>query len=259
MTGTAFIKAHGCGNDFLIVAMEEAPADLAGATRALCDRHRGIGADGVEWVRAGSGGHDVEARLINADGSEAEISGNGTRCVAAEWLGRHGGEQVRVKTGAGVKHCRLLQRQGTRFTIEMAMGVPAVGEAATVAGVDGLVVSMGNPHFVVLVDAFGEDWKEVGARIQASGTFPQGTNVEFARVLGRNRLECRFYERGVGETSSSGTGSCAAAVAGIHLGRVESPVEVEAPGGRQSVRWEGGDVYLTGEAEMVCRGVFYGA
>jgi diaminopimelate epimerase len=257
MMGIAFVKAHGCGNDFLIVALEEAPGDLGGVTRALCDRHRGIGADGAEWVRAGTGDHEVEARLINADGSEAEISGNGTRCVAAYWLDRHGGDQVRVKTGAGVKACRLLRRQGNRFEIEMAMGRPTVGEPTTTAGVEGLVVSMGNPHFVVVTGSFGKDWREAGERIQGSGAFPHGTNVEFVRYIGRHELECRFYERGVGETNSSGTGSCAAAVAGIRLGLVETPVQVEAPGGGQTVRWEGGEVFLTGAAEIVGSGIFY--
>src|SRR5881227_2503934 len=97
-----FVKANGCGNDFLIIEQKFAPADIAGFTRRLCDRHTGVGADGVEWIESVSNDSDVSARLVNADGSEAELSGNGTRCVATYWIAAHGGSSVRVKTGAGI-------------------------------------------------------------------------------------------------------------------------------------------------------------
>ncbi|MBI2683194.1 MAG: diaminopimelate epimerase [Acidobacteriales bacterium] len=256
MTRIPFVKAHGCGNDFLMIESDYAPTDLARVTRALCDRHKGVGADGVEWIHRGASDHDVIARLVNSDGSEAEISGNGTRCVAAYWTDKHGGEQVRIKTGAGVKTCCLKDRHDSRFTFEMGMGAPAIGEELKFEDVQGQVVSMGNPHFVVFVESFDRPWQREGAMVQAQPAFASGTNVEFVRVKNQNEIEARFFERGAGETHSSGTGSCASAVAAIHKEMAKSPVKVAAPGGAQTVRWDG-DVFLTGEAEIVCSGEFY--
>src|SRR5262245_40800332 len=119
MTAVQFTKAIACGNDFLIIDATLAPADIHSFTRNICDRKQGIVADGVEWISAGSGDHDVVARLINSDGSEAEVSGNGTRCVAACWNRRHGGNSVRVLTGAGVKLCRLVDVEGDTYQFEM--------------------------------------------------------------------------------------------------------------------------------------------
>jgi diaminopimelate epimerase len=132
---------------------------------------------------------------------------------------------------------------------------PLVIETMWVSAV-GIRVSMGNPHFVVFVDSFPQDWQRRGALIGTQSQFPQGTNVEFVVVRGPNEIEVRLFERGVGETQSSGTGSCASAVAAIANHRVASPVSVAAPGGTQTVRWEE-QVYLTGPAALVCRGEFF--
>jgi|SRR5450631_92219 diaminopimelate epimerase len=254
-----FIKASACGNDFLLVDVAHASVDLAALTRRLCDRHRGVGADGVEWLFPDAEA-DVKARLINADGSEAEISGNGTRCVAAEICSREGKTEVVVRTGAGLKTCRLAGRQGSTFEFEVEMGQPDVGSQLSIETMwvraVGTKVSTGNPHFVIFVENFQDGWQRQAALIGTQPQFPQGTNVEYVAVRGANEIEIRLFERGVGETESSGTGSCASAVAAIASGRVASPVKVTAPGGTQTVRWEN-QVYLRGPATLVCRGEFF--
>jgi diaminopimelate epimerase len=266
-TRIPFTKASACGNDFLMVEGERASGDLGALSRRLCDRHRGVGADGVEWLFPDAEA-DVKARLINADGSEAEISGNGTRCVAAEICSRENKTEVVVRTGAGLKTCRLIgredgregRRQGFTFELETNMGQPEVGgqlsiETMWVRAV-GTRVSMGNPHFVIFVENFHEGWQRQAALIGTQPQFPQGTNVEYVVVRDASEIEIRLFERGVGETQSSGTGSCAAAVAAIASGRVASPVTVISPGGAQTVRWED-QVYLRGPATLVCRGEFF--
>ena len=258
-----FTKASACGNDFLLVEGAHASGDLAALTRRLCDRHRGVGADGVEWLFPDAEA-DVKARLINADGSEAEISGNGTRSVAAEICSRGGKTEVVVRTGAGLKTCRLISqnggRQGSTFEFEVDMGQPEVGGELSIETMGvravGMKVSMGNPHYVIFVENFQDGWQRQAALIGAQPQFPQSTNVEYVVVRGAHEIEIRLFERGVGETESSGTGSCASAVAAIASGRVASPVTVIAPGGSQTVRWEN-QVFLRGSATLVCRGEFY--
>lgn len=263
-TKIPFTKASACGNDFLLVEGAHASGDLAALTRSLCDRHRGVGADGVEWLFPDAEA-DVKARLINSDGSEAEISGNGTRCVAAEISSREGKTEIVVRTGAGLKTCRLMDRQGSTFEFEADMGQPEVGgqlaiETTAVRAI-GTKVSMGNPHFVIFVEKFQEGWQRQAALIGTQPQFPQGTNVVYVKVRdandrGAHEIEIRIFERGAGETQSSGTGSCAAAVAAIASGRVTSPVTVIAPGGPQTVRWEN-HVYLRGPATLIGRGEFF--
>ncbi|HVP43005.1 MAG TPA: diaminopimelate epimerase [Terriglobales bacterium] len=259
MTAVPFIKASACGNDFILIEGIHAPADLAVFTRRICDRHQGVGADGVEWLFPDRSS-DVHARLFNADGSEAEISGNGTRCVAAYWIAEHGGAQVTVRTGAGVKSCQLVGREGEAFEFETDMGEPQVGDEFSIklafGEVSGIPVSMGNPHFVVFLKEFGPGWQAEAAEMGKHHDFKYGINIELVRIVNKGAIETRFFERGVGETQSSGTGSCASAVASIASGKAESPVQVRAPGGAQSVRWEG-RVFLRGPARLVCRGEFF--
>jgi diaminopimelate epimerase len=251
-----FTKASACGNDFLIVEGALAPALIAEWTRQICDRHNGVGADGVEWLFP-AGDADVEARLINADGSPAEISGNGTRCVAAHLCAANGRESVVIRTGAGLKTCTLQARNENTFEFETAMGVPQVGGESAIqtsfGEVRGIPVSMGNPHFVVFVAGFGSGWQEGAAEIQRDPTFTQGVNVELVVIRDKHNIDVRFLERGVGETQSSGTGSCAAAVAAIATGHAESWLRVHAPGGVQSVRFSQ-EVFLRGSAQLICRG-----
>jgi diaminopimelate epimerase len=254
-----FTKASACGNDFLLIQSTVAPADLPAVTRRVCHRHNGVGADGVEWLFPASQA-DVEARLLNADGSEAEISGNGTRCVAAYLCAELGKHSVAILTGAGLKVCTQTARTGNRYEFETAMGIADIGREFAVqtssGEVRGIPVSIGNPHFVVFRDNFEPNWQVLSAEIQRDPRFPRGVNVEWVAVRERGSIDVRFFERGVGETQSSGTGSCASAVAAIVSGRADSRVRVNAPGGLQWVRYEG-EVFLRGPAELICRGEFF--
>jgi diaminopimelate epimerase len=260
-----FVKATACGNDFLLIDAAEIQAklaaeDLAKFTRRICDRHEGVGADGVEWMYRSTAA-DLEIRLINSDGSDAEISGNGTRCVAAYICAEQGKEKITILTGAGLKICVLTERSESSYEFEVQMGKASVGaELAVRLGareVPGIPVSMGNPHFVIFVDEFSPNWQAEAAEVQHSSEFSHGVNIEFVVVDEKHDLRARIYERGAGETKSSGTGSCASAIAAIATGVAESPVRVHAPGGTQTVRQQGNLVFLRGEARLVCEGEFF--
>src|SRR5258708_3649892 len=237
-----------------------APEDFAAFTRRIGHRHNGVGADGVEWMFPHFTA-DVEIKLINADGSAAEISGNGTRCVAAYVCEQKGKERISILTGAGMKVCQFTGRRDSEYEFETEMGEAAVGSEQPVkiagAEVRGIPVSMGNPHYVIFVPEFPADWQARAAEIQSSPQFPEGVNVELVAPKGKHDLRVRFFERGAGETLSSGTGSCASAVAAIASGRAQSPVKVHAEGGAQTVRVEGGKVFLRGPACIVARGEFF--
>jgi diaminopimelate epimerase len=204
---------------------------------------------------------DVEIRLINADGSPAEISGNGTRCVAAYVCAQLGKERISILTGAGMKICQLTARKESEYEFEIEMGDAAVeNELAlrlSTGELRGIPVSMGNPHYVIFVPEFTPDWRVRATEIQRSPHFEKGVNVEFVVVDSKFDVRARFFERGVGETQSSGTGSCAVAVAAIAAGRAVSPVKVQAPGGTQTVRTVGSKVLLRGPARLLCRGEFF--
>lgn len=255
-----FVKATACGNDFLLIDAAVAPADIAEFSRRICDRHNGVGADGIEWMRPNFSA-DAEIRLINADGSEAEISGNGTRCVAAFICSRQNKERVSILTGAGIKMCSLTSRMDSAYEFEIEMGEAIVEQELELTirreAMRGIPVSMGNPHYVTFVPEFPVDWQARSAEIQRSPQFKQGVNVEWVRLGSKHEVKVRFYERGVGETQSSGTGSCAAAAAAMATGRADSPVKVQAPGGTQTVRREGARIFLRGPARIVCQGEFF--
>jgi diaminopimelate epimerase len=260
-----FVKASACGNDFLLIDFRQIEgilpvSDLPSFTRRICDRHEGVGADGVEWMYPHVSA-DVEVRLINADGSEAEISGNGTRCVAAYVCSEQHKEKITIQTGAGLKTCVLMERSESEYEFEIEMGEAAVGAEVVLqvgaAEVRGIPVSMGNPHYVVFVPEFAGNWQYQAAEIQRSSEFKHGVNVELVVLDGKHDVRAQFFERGVGETRSSGTGSCASAVAAMTTRGAESPVRVHAPGGTQTVRSESNRVFLRGTARMVCRGEFF--
>lgn len=256
-----FAKASACGNDFLLIDGKFADKnELKSITQKICDRHLGVGADGVEWLFP-TDKADVYAHLINSDGSDAEVSGNGTRCVAAWLTWKNGSKEVRVLTDAGVKVCTLIRQQGATFEFRSDMGQAKIdGEIAvaiTAGERRGARLSVGNPQFIVFVDEFRSDWAKEAAELEGHPVFPQRTNVEFVKIVGPNEIEIRIFERGAGETQSSGTGSCASAVASIHSGRVKSPVRVVSPGGPQTVEWDGGNMFLTGPAQILCEGEFF--
>jgi diaminopimelate epimerase len=266
-----FTKAHACGNDFLIVTEEAAAGrDQAQLTRHLCARHTGIGADGVEYF-AWTGLRSGRICLRNADGSIAEISGNGTRCVAA-WMalerGFVPGDNLEITTDAGLRVCHVnaLKAEG-KFTVEVTagMGVPTFEKhsvkLANEMWAAGVTVSTGNPHFVILVDnaefnVGRKTWREIGAEIGVHADFPHQTNVEFFRIISPTEIEIRIFERGVGPTQSSGTGSSACATAAIGVHGCQSPLRVVAPGGAQTIEWagQGTELRLTGPASLIARG-----
>lgn len=264
-TSIPFVKAVACGNDFLLIDVAQiegklAPEAMASFTQRICDRHNGVGADGVEWIYPHATA-DAEIHLINADGSPAEISGNGTRCVAAYLYAETGKREVDIQTGAGLKTCTLIGESESGYEFEADMG-EAVVESELALKVDshevrGIPVSMGNPHYVIFATQFSANWREDAATIQRSPDFKEGVNVEFVTIDSRHDVKARFFERGAGETQSSGTGSCACALAAIASGKVESPVRVHAPGGTQTIRTHGTRVFLRGVAQLVCRGEFF--
>ncbi len=255
-----FVKANACGNDFLMIDGMHARDDLAAFSRRLCDRHGGVGADGVEWLFPDPQA-DTRARLFNADGSEAEISGNGTRCVAAYLCSEQPRETFSIRTSAGLKVCTLTARHDSCYEFETDMGEPRAGDPFSLklssGEVRGIPVSMGNPHYVVFVEQHLSGWQAEAAEVGRHHDFKSGTNVEMVIIRDKNNIDAVFFERGVGETLSSGTGSCAAAVAAIFAGKAQSPVRVHAPGGTQTVRWEG-RVFLRGPAQLICRGEYLG-
>lgn len=259
-----FVKASACGNDFLLIDSSvldnSDPAQIAALTRRICDRHNGVGGDGVEWMYSHVSA-DVEIRLINADGSAAEISGNGTRCVAAYISASQEKDRITIQTGAGPKLCTLISRSQSNYEFEIEMGEAFVGAELTLRTtaqeIRGIRVSMGNPHFVVFMPALFENWKLRAAEIQRSPGFEHGINIEFVVIDGQHDVTVRFFERGVGETQSSGTGSCASAIAAIAAGKAKSPVRVHTLGGTQTVRQENNAVFLRGTARLVCRGEFF--
>jgi diaminopimelate epimerase len=270
-----FAKAHACGNDFLIVpAGAVSTLNLAALTRSLCARTTGIGADGIEfftWIRKNKPAAG-RIHLLNADGSVAEISGNGTRCVVA-WMAREldaqPGDELHIETDAGLRVCRIdaVHAANSAFTVEVttAMGIPT-GATRTVRlasglEVTGIEVSTGNPHFVLRVDnpeftVNGFTWQTTGAELCTHPDFPNQTNVEFLRVLSTNEIEIRIFERGVGPTTSSGTGTSASAAAAIAFHDCHSPLAVHAPGGAQSVSWpeRNSELHLTGPAALIAHG-----
>jgi diaminopimelate epimerase len=254
-----FVKVSAYGNDFLLIDAALAPEDIGMLTRRLCDRHNGVGADGIEWMSPHFSA-DIAVRLINSDGSFAEISGNGTRCVAAYVCSLEHKERISILTDAGIKVCTLCSRHDSEYEFEAEMGRPVVGPGFAVetsAGeVRGVPVSMGNPHYVILVEEFARNWQAQAAEIQAMPVFPQGVNVIYTVVDSRFDLRVRIFERGAGETRSSGTGSCSAAVAAMSSGRADATVKVHAPGGTQTVRRVGENVLLRGSARIVFRGEF---
>jgi diaminopimelate epimerase len=266
-----FEKMHGLGNDFLVVDDREMQAvDWPLLARRVCRRHTGVGADGVLLIQA-SDRADLRMRLFNADGSEAEMCGNGVRCVA-EYVGVHGisGDHVVWETGAGPI---ITERLGEEM-VTVDMGRPRFAPAdipMDAPGLDEVIdqplpvggrtlrvtcLSMGNPHCVTLVDdadAFPLD--EVGPLLERHAAFPRRTNFEIVQVLSRTAVRQRTFERGVGETSACGTGAAAVGVAVQRLGLCDSPVTVELRGGPLHIAWAPGEpVRMTGPAQRVYTG-----
>jgi len=316
-----FAKFHGLGNDFLVVGAEGLPRPLSKFARAILDRHTGVGADGLLVMtppRAKE--HDACLRVFNADGSEAEMSGNGIRCAGA-FLSQVSPARrtFLIETLAGVKTLERVKEEKGKWQFRVGMGAPILEPAkipfkaetfaVPVKGYPFLtergelpvtVTSMGNPHCSIFVEDFVEpayhpaatdrapgfstapleqgaaksresgtvrhpstflrdceDWESLGREIETSPLFPNRTNVEFVKVISRREIAVRFWERGVGHTMSSGTGSCAAAVASILNDLTGRQVRVQTQAGSLRVAWpENGEVVLTGPVEGIARGAY---
>jgi diaminopimelate epimerase len=262
------IKAHAFGNDFVLVesrAVKDAP-DLPALARAICARHSGLGADGLIVYRSTPGGASM--RLLNADGSRSEVSGNGVRCLGAWIASQRGaampGQQapIEIETEAGVKQLELLACENGRYTFRASMGAPGriAREQISVAGavVDAVTLRVGNPQCVVLGEVTSERLHTVAAGLAVHPHFPEGTNVELAKLEAPGRVRILIWERGVGPTEASGTGACAAAVAAIKFAGADRVVEVASPGGVQRVEWTADDLFLTGWAELIAEAAWLG-
>jgi diaminopimelate epimerase len=258
-----FWKAHAYGNDFLYARRADiGDRDPAVLARTMCARHTGVGADGL--ILFDDEADVVRMRLVNADGTPAEVSGNGVRALAALLARTRGrgdvGEVFAIDTDAGRKTLTLVARdEQDRLVFRAAMGQPESLQLVEVE-VDGrrlplVTLWMGNPQAVWLVEHLDErEMLGVGTALQRHPSFPQATNFELATVTTPSEVHILIYERGVGPTLSSGTGSCAAAVAAAAYGGADRAVDVVAPGGRQHVEWTSDGVWLTGWAEVVLEG-----
>ncbi|MDH4066984.1 MAG: diaminopimelate epimerase [Acidobacteriota bacterium] len=258
-------KAHAYGNDFLFVPADEVDGQpLDDLSRRLCERQTGVGGDGVIYYTVLSDG-SARMRLVNADGSPSELSGNGLRCLAALILHEREGEgepisTLHVDTDAGWKRLTLSGHAGTRYTFRAAMGPPehVTQETLDVAGerLPVVIMTMANPQCVALVHELPDRarFERLGPALSTHPRFSAGTNVEFAVVEAPDRVRILIWERGVGPTHASGTGACAAAVAAVVAGGAGRDIAVEAPGGTQRVEWRDDGVYLTGWAEVLFEG-----
>jgi len=266
-----FVKTHALGNDFILVERTEAiPSDYSDFASRICDRHFGIGGDGlILWNPAG----DIfKIRIFNQDGSEAECSGNGLRCTAAYLMksGRWSKEEIRMETVSGVYKLRRAGQEYeadmgepklapkdipfvTAIPIDRVVNYPLAADSGTFAIT---ACSTGNPHCSVFVDRLEDAYvKKIGSLLESHTAFPNRTNVEFIRVLNRSEIEVRFWERGVGHSNASGTGSCGATVASILTGKTERKVTVRAKAGTLVVEWqENGRLKLTSTANIVAEG-----
>ncbi len=254
-------KYHGLGNDFLVALGADNPdlhADPVVA-RAMCDRRRGVGADGLLLgLPASSDDADARMVLLNADGSEAEISGNGIRCLAQALLRRQGRAEggLRIETPGGLRHLRVVRGDvETEVWIDVDMGPVGAGpelSPATLAypAARAATLTIGNPHLVLVVDDPSTVELAVDGRALESG-YPQGINVHFVRVVDAGHLELRVWERGSGITEACGSGACAAVAAAEGWGLVDGRVRVEMPGGEAQVELVEGTVHLLGPSRYV--------
>lgn len=274
-----FVKMHGLGNDFAVVAeFSHVPADIATRAIAVCDRHFGVGADGLVLILP-SDVADVQMRIFNADGTEPEQCGNAVRCVGkyAYDYGLVTSDTITVETRAGLQRLRLFLAEGRVASVEVDMGAPILQGLAVPTTVDAepvrehpvaitgasysiTAVSMGNPHAVIFVDDLEQvPLHQHGPELETHALFPRKTNVEFVEVHSRTEVTMHVWERGVGETLACGSGACAVGVAGVLTGRTDRRVLVHLKGGDLQIDWREADgrVYMTGPAVVVYEGTLY--
>jgi len=277
-----FTKIHSLGNDFLIIeeGKIKGSEDKSSLALQICERHTGVGADGLLLISIKDKNKGlVNFRVFNADGTEAEISGNGLRCAAAYLYHHKKIESSRIifLTTAGTRECKLIKRNGHLYHIQIEMGIPLLS-SQDIPFYDGsvyqkiidypltinrkiypiTVISLGNPHCALFFDRFPAriEWHQIGREIELHPFFLKKTNVEFIRILNRREIEVLFWERGVGETLSSGSGSCAAAVASILKDLTEKRVKVRTSMGVLEVEWKKEKIFQSGPSEVVFEGNF---
>jgi diaminopimelate epimerase len=278
MPDLRFTKMHGAGNDYVYVDAfrDRLPNDIPALARVMSDRHRGIGGDGLIVIGPSDRG-DARMRMFNADGSEAEMCGNGIRCVA-KYVYDHGlarKERMDIETGRGVLTVDVQVEAGKARQVRVNMGRPIlsapqipttlpgnppVRATLEVAGrsLQVTCVSMGNPHCITFVEAVTDDWVHVvGPQIERHPAFPRRVNCEFVRVISPREIEMRVWERGSGETLACGTGACASLVACVLNGLTERSILCHLPGGDLSLEWADSDeVFMTGPAVEVFSGTW---
>jgi diaminopimelate epimerase len=275
-------KVHSLGNDFLILEEEEAKntTEKGALARRICDRHTGIGGNGLVFISIKDREKgDVHFRIFNADGTEAEISGNGLRCAAAYLYYRKKitSPRIHFSTKVGKRECESIERNDNLFKIKIDMGIPKFSSkdipfddgSSHVSIIDYplsiqkkiykvTLMSLGNPHCGIFVDRFPSriEWHQIGYEIEFHPFFPKRINIEFIRVLNRQDIEVLFWERGVGETLSSGSGACAATVASILKDLTDRKVNVKTSTGNLTVEWDSERVFQTGPAAIVFEGTY---
>lgn len=272
-----FTKFHGLGNDYLVIEAEQLAGidDLGEFARRICNRHYGAGGDGIAIVgKSDTGAADFNCRIFNPDGSEAGLSGNGTRCAVAylHYRGLWKQNELRLSTRTGLKRYFLRRQLGAgKYLFESELGQPKFASESIPMAIepplervvnypfDGFHITamqMGNPNCCIFVDDFNSlDWRSIGKQIENDPRFPDRTNVVFVRVANRKLIELRIWERGVGETTASGTCSCAGAVAAMVNEKTDRDVRVVMEGGEVQIQWRPDDeVVITGTAEVVYSG-----
>ena len=257
-----YVKSHGLGNDYIVIDPANVPfAVTPEAVRLICDRHRGVGSDGILLVAAGDGA-DFGVRIFNPDGSEAEKSGNGVR-IFAKFLRDHGytdEDRFTLDTPGGRVTCALEHEDGRVARVTVDMGKPRF-DALDSIEVDGrrlevTSVSMGNPHCVVIVpDLTKIDVHALGPKIERHPAFPKRTNVQFAEIVSRSEVRILIWERGAGYTLASGSSSCAVAAACQRKGLTDREVTVSMPGGQLAITIaDDGEIRMRGPVEEICAG-----
>jgi len=266
-----FCKFHGFGNDYIVIENEELKAveNLGEFTKRICHRNTGVGSDGIAVLKKPENETaDYACRIINPDGSEAGFSGNGTRCAVAYLYYKNlwSSENLKLETKSGIKNYQLLEREENVFWFRAELGKPQTitNYELRITNHEGslsvITLDVGNPVCVIFVEDFAEmDWRKIGAEIEIHAHFPERTNVVFVKVVDKENIEIRIWERGAGETSSSGTCSIAAAVASAFTGKTERKVSVHAEGGMTEAVWrEDDEMLITGRADLVFCGEWFG-
>jgi diaminopimelate epimerase len=273
-----FTKFHGLGNDYLVIETEQLAGidDLGEFARRICNRHYGAGGDGIAIVgKSTTAEADFSCRIFNPDGSEAGLSGNGTRCAVAylHYKGLWTRDELRLSTRTGLKRYFLRGRPAPgKYLFESELGQPKFDSRSIPMAIDPplervtnyafetlriTAMQMGNPNCCIFTDDFDSlDWRSIGKRIENHPLFPDRTNVVFVRVVDRKLIELRIWERGVGETTASGTCSCAGAVAAMVNEKADRDIRVVMEGGEVRIQWRLDDdqVVITGTAEVVYSG-----